>query len=84
MATVALSSEARDQFDELPKKIKTRVLKKLEALRKWPEVSGVKALSGELAGCCRVRTGDYRIRFQVVADKIIVDKIGHRDKFYED
>jgi mRNA-degrading endonuclease RelE of RelBE toxin-antitoxin system len=49
-----------------------------------PAVSGVKALSGNLAGWYRLRTGDYRVRFRVEGDKIIVDKIGHRSEFYED
>jgi mRNA-degrading endonuclease RelE of RelBE toxin-antitoxin system len=43
-----------------------------------------KALSGNLAGWYRIRTGDYRIRFRVGADQITVDKIGHRKDIYED
>jgi mRNA-degrading endonuclease RelE of RelBE toxin-antitoxin system len=46
--------------------------------------SGVKALSGNLAGGYRLRTGDYRERFRVEGETIIVDKIGHRREFYED
>ena len=47
-------------------------------------MSGARALSGKLAGWYRVRTGDYRLRFRVRGDTIIVDKIGHRSEFYED
>jgi mRNA-degrading endonuclease RelE of RelBE toxin-antitoxin system len=53
-------------------------------LRDWPTVSGAKALSGNLAGWYRIRTGDYRIRFRVEPGRITVDKIGHRKDVYED
>ncbi len=32
----------------------------------------------------RVRTGDYRVQFRAEGESIIVEKIGHRDGFYED
>jgi mRNA-degrading endonuclease RelE of RelBE toxin-antitoxin system len=37
-----------------------------------------------LAGRYRLRTGDYRVQFQVVGDLVHVERIGHRDGFYED
>jgi mRNA-degrading endonuclease RelE of RelBE toxin-antitoxin system len=46
-------------------------------------VSGVKALRGDLAGCFRLRTGDYRVQFRVAGETIIIEKVGHRDGFYE-
>jgi mRNA interferase RelE/StbE len=83
MATVTLTAEAVKQADRLPEAILERVRKLLRRLNKWPEVSGVKALSGNLAGWYRLRTGDYRVRFFVQAGTVVVDKIGHRSKFYE-
>ena len=83
MATVELTPEAAEQFDRLPLTIRARIIQLRERLEKWPAVSGVKRLSGDLAGWCRLRTGDYRLRFRVEGDKIIVDKIGHRREFYE-
>ena len=44
----------------------------------------MKALRGQLAGSFRLRTGDYRLQFRVEGEQIIVEKIGHRDRFYED
>jgi len=84
MATVELTPEAAEQFDRLPVTIKDRVSRLRERLANWPEVSGPKALSGNLAGWYRLRTGDYRLRFRVQGETIIVDKIGHRREFYED
>ena len=75
MATVELTPEAAWQFDRMPLPIRARVNRLRERLARWPEVSGVKALSGNLAGHYRLRTGDYRLRFRVEGDKVIVDKI---------
>ncbi len=84
MATVIITEEAQDQAERLPKAIHSRVLRLVEQLEKWPEVSGAKPLSGNLAGWYRLRTGDYRVRFRVQGETVIVDKIGHRREFYED
>jgi mRNA-degrading endonuclease RelE of RelBE toxin-antitoxin system len=92
MARVVLTPEAARQFDELPGTIQQRVARILERLRNWPEVSGAKSLSGNLAGRYRIRTGDYRVQFYVrpplpapdVEQTVIVEKIGHRDGFYGD
>ena len=84
MATVKLTAEADEQMVQLPKEIRERVLKMLKRLAAWPLVSGTKALSGNLAGWYRARVGDYRIRFRVKGDTVIVEKIGHRKDVYED
>ena len=84
MATVTLTEEAVEQLEELPVVIHRRVLKLIERLVNWPAVSGAKPLRGELTGLYRLRTGDYRLQFRVIEDVIEVEKIGHRDGFYED
>jgi mRNA-degrading endonuclease RelE of RelBE toxin-antitoxin system len=84
MATVVLTFDARRQAEKLPMPIFGRVSKMIERLRHWPKVSGAKPLSGNLVGRFRLRTGDYRLRFRVEGEKVIVEKIGHRDGFYEE
>jgi mRNA-degrading endonuclease RelE of RelBE toxin-antitoxin system len=84
MVAVTLTTEARRQAESLPMPIFVRVTKLVERLRQWPAVSGAKPLSGKLAGRFRLRTGDYRLQFCVEGERIIVEKIGHRDRFYED
>ena len=84
MATVTITPTALAEVAALDAPIHVRVLKLLERLEKWPEVSGAKPLSGKLAGRYRLRTGDYRVQFRVVSDMVIVEKVGHRDRFYED
>jgi mRNA-degrading endonuclease RelE of RelBE toxin-antitoxin system len=83
MADVRLTPDAAVQLDATREPIHTRVLRILERLQDWPNVSGAKPLSGDLAGHWRIRTGDYRVQFHVTVDKVVVEKIGHRDGFYE-
>jgi mRNA-degrading endonuclease RelE of RelBE toxin-antitoxin system len=83
MATVVLTSEAQQQAVDLPKPVRGRLYRLLERLTKWPQVSGAKPLRGELTGRYRLRTGDYRIQFYVTGEVVTVEKIGHRDQFYD-
>jgi mRNA-degrading endonuclease RelE of RelBE toxin-antitoxin system len=84
MAIVTLTPEAAEQLEALTNPIHRRVLKLLVRMESWPDLSGVKPLSDELAGHYRLRTGDYRVQFLVEGDNLIVEKIGHRDGFYEE
>jgi mRNA-degrading endonuclease RelE of RelBE toxin-antitoxin system len=83
MVQVKLTAEAAKGLEGLPLVIHARVLALLERLQKWPAVSGAKPLAGNLAGRYRLRTGDYRLQFRVEGGTVIVEKIGHRDRFYE-
>ncbi len=80
---VFLTADAREAMNDLPMPILRRVNVILERLRSWPAVSGAKPLTGDLAGHYRIRTGDYRVQFHFAAGRIIVEKIGHRDRFYD-
>lgn len=84
MAKVVLASAASKELQSLPPRIYARVLHVLERLARWPSISGAKPLSGRLSGRFRVRTGDYRVQFGVQGDAVVVEKIGHRDGFYEE
>lgn len=83
MAKVITSSDALRQLEGMPSEIVARMAKILDRLEKWPRVSGAKPLSGPLAGRWRMRTGDYRLQFRVEGETVIVEKVGHRDRFYE-
>ena len=84
MAIVTLTPKAAEDLNELPLVIHSRALSLLERLKKWPAVSGAKSLTGPLAGRYRIRTGDYRLQFRVNNQTVIVEKIGHRDGFYDE
>ena len=79
-----VTTEALKQFISLPRAIRVRVLRVTEKLSDWPKVSGAKALSGPLAGSWRLRTGDYRVQFRLEQQRVIVDRMGHRDGFYDE
>jgi len=81
---VILSPQAVEDMEDLPLVIHLRALAIVERLREWPRVSGAKPLSGRLAGHYRVRTGDYRVQFRIEGGVLVVEKIGHRARFYED
>ena len=83
MVRVTMTREAAEGLEDLPFVIHSRVLVLLERLERWPTVSGAKPLSGPLAGRYRLRTGDYRLQFRIEGQAVIVEKIGHRDGFYE-
>jgi mRNA interferase RelE/StbE len=83
MANVVATPEALKQLESLPSEIVARIVKLYERLQKWPQVGGAKPLTGSLAGRWRLRTGDYRLQFRVEGDRVIVEKVGHRDRFYE-
>jgi mRNA interferase RelE/StbE len=80
---VRLTATAREQLQQLPKPIRARMYDLLERLQKWPNVSGAKPLRGRLVGRYRLRTGDFRLLFRVTGDIVLVEQIGHRDRFYE-
>jgi mRNA interferase RelE/StbE len=84
MAKVELTRDAEKEIDALPRTIRLRLLKIVRRLEKWPAVSGVKPLRGALAGRFRIRTGDYRAQFCIEGDIVVIEKLGHRDGFYED
>ncbi len=84
MALVRFTPDAAKELEELPKIIHRRVITIIEQLERWPEVSGAKPLSGKLAGHYRKRTGDYRVQFHADGQTVVIERIGHRDGFYED
>lgn len=80
---VRVLPDAFRQIETLPPVIHARVLGVLERLEHWPAVSGAKPLHGGLAGHYRIRTGDYRVQFHLEGDTVVIEKVGHRDGFYE-
>jgi mRNA interferase RelE/StbE len=81
---VLFSLEGQADFDGLPATLKARVIRVLERLAQWPDVSGAKPLKREWAGYYRIRTGDWRVIFQVISPGVIVVRIQHRSQVYED
>lgn len=83
MVSVVLNAEARRGFDQAPTGMIRRINAALERLERWPEISGAKPLRGNLKGCFRLRTGDWRVVFRPVGDEIVVIAIDNRKDVYE-
>lgn len=81
---VLLTAEGREDFETLPVTMQQRVLEVFGRLGAWPHVSGIKPLTGEWAGCFRIRTGDWRVIFRVVRPDVLVVRIRHRKDVYEE
>jgi mRNA-degrading endonuclease RelE of RelBE toxin-antitoxin system len=84
MANVSVMPAAAKEFAALPRPIQSKIVLLFDRLRNWPDVSGVKPLSGPLTGKYRLRTGDYRLKFSVIGKEVRIEKIGHQDRFYEE
>lgn len=78
------SDEARRSYLSLPEKIQRQISRKVEALAHEPFPPGCKALGGKYQGMHRVRSGDYRIIYQIRGDVLLVliVKIGLRGNVY--
>lgn len=85
MFDVVMTDEALAQIGGLPLVIQGRIQTIVERLRDWPDVSGVKALRGELRGSYRVRTGGYRILFIVdeARNRVTIFRVADRRDVYE-
>ncbi len=81
---VEITPEAWAQAQELSEPMYSRVMKLIDRLSHWPDVSGTKPLRHGLKGYFRLRTGDYRVQFRVHGSTVVVEQIGHRDGFYGD
>jgi len=73
-----------DDLSRVPPGMLPRILKALDRLDKWPNVSGAKPLRGEFAGHYRLRVGDWRIVFRVQGSDVIIVSIANRKDIYED
>ncbi len=80
---VYLTSEAQPDADNLPFTMQARLDDIIARLERWPNVSGHKPLVGEWRGHYRIRMGDWRVIFQVVAPTVIVVRIAHRSTVYD-
>ena len=81
--TVRLTTEAEADIDGLEKKIRRQVVRKLDALAGNPRPPKCKRL-GEADHLYRVRSGDFRILYQIQDKvlKVLVVRVGDRKNVY--
>jgi len=80
---VEFTEEAAEQVEALPKKIAGQVIRKIEALAIEPRPTQARRLT-EHEHLYRVRSGDYRILYQIEDAKllVLVVKVGNRRDVY--
>jgi mRNA interferase RelE/StbE len=81
--TVILSKKAQKQLDAFSETIALPIIETITALEQNPRPSGFKKLKGRDG--CRIRTGNYRIIYDIFDTELIIDVIalGHRKDIYE-
>lgn len=84
MAEVFITADAFEETEALPRPIRAKLRTLFRRLEDWPNVSGAKPLTGDLAGHWRMRIEDYRIILRLEGERIIVERIGHRREVYDD
>jgi len=81
--TAVLSKKAQKQLDKLSDTIAQPIIEAIIELEENPRPSGYKKLKGRDG--YRIRTGNYRIIYDIFDTELIVDIItlGHRKDIYE-
>ncbi len=81
--TIILSKTAQKQLDKLSDTIAEPILESIAGLAENPRPQGHRKLKGRDG--YRIRTGDYRIIYDILDAELIVDIItlGHRKDIYE-
>ena len=84
MYKIIFSKKAFNFFKKLDKQIQERIAKKIEELKENPHL-GI-PLVGNLAGLWKLRTGDYRVVYQIKNNEMVLLllDIGHRKNIYEE
>ena len=76
------TQRASKDIQQLEPKVKSRIGKALLRFEADP-LGYAKSLTNADLGTYRFRVGDYRIIFDLVADKIVVLRVGHRRDIYK-
>ena len=76
------TQRASKDIQKLEPKVKSRIGKALLRFESDP-LGYAKSLTNADLGTYRFRVGDYRIIFDLVADKIVILRVGHRRDIYK-
>lgn len=81
--TVELTEEAAEQIASLPRKSAMQIVRRIEGLAANPRPAGARRLV-EHGHLYRVRSGDYRILYQIEDSilRVLVVKVGNRRDVY--
>lgn len=79
---IVFAPKAKKQIEHLPSEVKTRIANALNVLADNPYLG--KALKVDLKGLYSYRVGDYRIIYDILKHKLIIEviKVMHRREVY--
>ena len=78
---IEYGSAALNDLDSLGQKVRTQVFRKIERLKSGLHGNIKHLRRADVA--YRLRTGDYRILFDIEGDVIVIRRIGHRKNVYD-
>ena len=84
MFSIYYAKSVAKDIKRIDEKTLHKIKKSIEGLRNFPDISNIKRLSAHPLAHFRLRTGEYRILFDVDWNekKIFILKIGHRKDVY--
>lgn len=85
MYKIIFVNDFKKELKKIPISDQKRIMKKIEELSNNPFPDGYKTLKGEFFGFNRIRSGSYRIVYEVDKKmvKVLILKIGHRSCIYD-
>ena len=78
---LVFTKEFLRRLKNLDRQAQIRILRELKVLEKQPFAG--KQLVGHLSGLMSFRIGEYRVIYQLLAEKIIIRTVGHRRTIYK-
>jgi len=81
---VKWNREARSDFQSLDTLVQAATREEARCLKAYPDVSGVKHLTGRWVGMARVKVlADWRMIFRPLSDHLVIVRIRHRSIVYK-
>jgi mRNA interferase RelE/StbE len=77
--TVEIIPGALAELEALPKKFQRQIQRKIDGLAENPRPKGFEVLAGS-SHLCRIRSGDFRILYQIEDEKVLVLVVRIRDR----
>lgn len=82
--SLKIADAALKQYKRIPEPFHSTIQAKIDLLAKEGlSMNNIKALTGNLKGCYRLRIGDYRILFTLQNEMIYIADITHRKDAYD-
>ncbi len=85
MYTIRFAETAISELKNLDKATAKRIMSKISWLAQNADAVKPLGLRGDLAGFFKLRIGDYRVIYELIADERVLNIhfVGHRSEIYE-